>query len=210
MHKIIEDLHWRYATKKFDPSKILSVEQLHVLKESIRLTASSYGLQPFKVLIVESKEIREVLATASYGQRPVVDASHLFVFCAATNLDHADVDAYMDRISSVRKIEPAHLEGFSNGIKTSFEDKSADEIFKWTSKQTYIALGQLLHTCASLRVDALPMEGFDASEYNQILNLDVQNLSATLACPVGFRHADDISQHSEKVRKSSEEFFEIR
>lgn len=210
MHKIIEDLQWRYATKKFDPTKIVSAEQLHVLKESIRLTASSYGLQPFKVLIIESKEIREALVEASYGQRPVADASHLFVFCAATDLEHSTVDAYMDRIASAREIEPARLEGFSKGIKNSFEGKSADDIFKWTSKQTYIALGHLLHTCASLRVDALPMEGFDASAYNRILDLDQHNLSATLACPVGFRHADDISQHSKKVRKSSDEFFEIR
>lgn len=209
MHKILEDLNWRYATKKFDPTKKLTDEQLHVVKESMRLTASSYGLQAYKVIIVESLEIREKLVDASYGQRPVADASHLFVFCANTAVEESDVDSYMNLISSTRNIEMDKLEGFSKGIKGTVSRLDEDTLTNWIAKQTYIALGQLMHTCASLRVDCLPMEGFNPNQYNEILGLKEKNLTATLVCPVGYRHEEDYSQHKEKVRKSSEDFFDI-
>lgn len=209
MHKILEDLNWRYATKKFDPSKKLTEEQLHIVKESMRLTASSYGLQAYKVIIVENPEIREKLVDASYGQRPVADASHLFVFCANKAVNESDVDGYMNLISTTRNIEIDKLEGFSSGIKNTVSRLSEETLTNWTAKQTYIALGQLMHTCASLRVDCLPMEGFNPTQYNEILRLTEKNLTATLVCPVGFRHEEDHSQHKEKVRKSSENFFEV-
>lgn len=206
-HSIIEDLNWRYATKKFDPSAKLSTEQLHILMESMRLSASSYGLQAFQVLVVESSDIREQLMEASYGQRPVIDASHLFVFCANTKVDSSEVNAYMQRISDVRETPLEVLSPFANGILSSLEHKSQNEIETWTSKQAYIALGHLLQSCATLRIDALPMEGFNPKEYNKILNLDSQDLTAVLACPVGFRANEDQAQFKKKVRKTSEDFF---
>jgi nitroreductase len=208
VHQIIEDLNWRYATKRFDSDKKLSTEQLDILKESIRLAASSYGLQAFKVLLVENPKIREDLMVAAFGQAPVVEASHLFVFCANTEVPEEEVDAYMQRISVTRSADKKSLEPFSNGIKTALGHKSREEIIAWTSKQTYIALGQLLHTCASLKVDALPMEGFDPKRFDEILGLRSKGLTATLACPVGFRHQDDSAQFKKKVRKSNEELFE--
>ncbi|MCR9173017.1 MAG: NAD(P)H-dependent oxidoreductase [bacterium] len=210
MQQIIDDLNWRYATKKFDPVKKLSEQQMETLKESIRLSASSYGLQAYKVLIITDPEIREALMEASHGQRPVVDASHLFVFCAYTKVSEADVAKYIQLISLTRGTDPNSLIGFHNGIVNSIKNKSTEDIVAWTSKQTYIALGQLMHTCASLRVDALPMEGFVPSAYNEILGLDELNLTATLACPVGFRHEADEAQFRKKVRKSNEDLFEIR
>ena len=209
MHKIIDDLNWRYATKKFDPQLKLTEDQLHVVMESMRLTASSYGLQAYKVLVIRDPQLREELVTASFGQRPVADASHLFVFCAATKVESDDVEAYMNRIVKTRKIPPSDLDRFSTGIKSSLSSMNPDDLIAWTTRQTYIALGQLMHTCASLRVDCLPMEGFDKKEYNRILGLDEQNLTATLVCPVGFRHAQDLAQHKKKVRKSTEDFFEF-
>lgn len=208
MHQIIEDLNWRYATKRFDSSKKLNSEQVDILKESIRLAASSYGLQAFKVLLIDNPKIREELMVAAFGQTPVVDASHLFVFCANTNVPEEDVDGYMQRISETRSADTKSLEPFSNGIKTALGRKTKEEIIAWTSKQTYIALGQLLHTCASLKVDALPMEGFDPKRFDEILDLSSKGLTATLACPVGFRHPEDAAQFRKKVRKSSEELFE--
>lgn len=210
MHKIIDDLNWRYATKKFDPQLKLTEDQLHVVMESMRLTASSFGLQAYKVLVIRDPKLREELVTASYGQRPVADASHLFVFCASTKVEADDVDAYMNRISTIREIAPSNLDRFATGIKSSLGSMSSDDLIQWTTRQTYIALGQLMHTCASLRVDCLPMEGFDKKEFNRILNLEEQHLTATLMCPVGFRHAEDLSQHKKKVRKSTEDFFEFR
>ena len=210
MQNIIDDLKWRYATKKFDPSKKLSDDQLATLKESIRLSASSYGLQAYKILIVENPETREKLMEASYGQKPVVDASHLFVFCAYTQVSEDDAKKYMELISQTRGTEMKNLEAFQNGIVNSLKNKSDQEIANWTSKQTHIALGQLLHTCASIRVDALPMEGFSPATYNEILGLDELKLTATLACPVGFRHEEDAAQFNKKVRKSNEDLFDLR
>ncbi len=210
MQNIINDLNWRYATKKFDPSKKLSDDQLATIKESIRLSASSYGLQAYKVLIIENPETRKKLMEASFGQTPVVDASHLFVFCAYTNVSENDVQQYMELISETRGTEMSNLEAFQNGINNSLKNKSAEDIAIWTAKQTYIALGQLLHTCASIRVDALPMEGFSPKAYNEILGLDELNLTATLACPVGFRHKEDAAQFNKKVRKSNEDLFDLR
>lgn len=210
MVNIIEDLNWRYATKKFDPNKKLSDEQLETIKESIRLSASSYGLQAYKVLIIEDPAIREKLMEASHGQRPVVDASHLLVFCAATQVDASDVTTYMNLIAKTRDVDVKNLEPFQNGILGSLQNKSDQEVVNWTSKQTYIALGQMIHTCASIRVDALPMEGFVPKLYNEILGLDALNLTATLACPIGFRHDEDPAQHNKKVRKSTESLFETR
>lgn len=210
MQNIIEDLNWRYATKKFDPSKKLTEEQLDILKESIRLSASSYGLQAYKVLIVEDPAIREKLMEASYGQRPVVDASHLIIFCAYTKVTEEDAKQYMELISETRGTDMKNLEGFQNGIVNSINNRSDEDVIAWTSKQTYIALGHLLHTCASIRVDSLPMEGFSPKAYNEILGLDEFNLTATLACPVGFRHEEDHTQHNKKVRKSNEDLFDLR
>ncbi|GAB5418458.1 MAG: NAD(P)H-dependent oxidoreductase [Crocinitomicaceae bacterium] len=210
MQQVLDDLNWRYATKRFDADQKLSVEQLAALKESIRLTATSYGLQAYKVLQVDTPEIREKLMEASFGQRPVVEASHLFVFCAYRNVEEADVYKYVNLIAKTRGTDPKDLEPFSIGIIGSLEKKSQEEIENWTTRQTYIALGQLLHTCASLRIDALPMEGFNPKQYNEILGLDKLNLTATLACPVGFRHAEDIAQFKKKVRKPNEELFDLR
>ena len=210
MQNIIDDLNWRYATKKFDPSKKLSDEQVSTLKESIRLSASSYGLQAYKTLIVEDPALREKLMEASFGQRPVVDASHLIVFCAYTSVKEEDAKTYMQLISETRGTEMKNLEAFQNGIINSINNKSDEDILAWTSKQTYIALGQLLHTCASIRVDSLPMEGFNPKAYNEILGLDALNLTATLACPVGFRHEEDPAQFNKKVRKSNEDLFDLR
>jgi nitroreductase len=210
VQQVIDDLNWRYATKRFDTEKKLSNEQLSALKESIRLSASSYGLQAFKVIVVETPELREKLMVASYGQSPVVDASHLFVFCAYTKVDNTDVYDYMDLISQTRDAEPESLVPFANGIIGSLKNQSKADISIWTSKQTYIALGQLMHTCASLKIDSLPMEGFDPKAFNEILGLDELNLTATLACPVGFRHEEDAAQFKKKVRKSNQDLFDLR
>ena len=210
MQQIIDDLNWRYATKKFDPEKKLSDEQLSVLKESIRLSASSFGMQAYKVFIVENTETRIKLMEASFGQRPVLEASHLFVFCAYTKIVEDDVQKYMDLIHLTRGTRHEDLSLFQRGILSSLDNRTDTALEEWTSKQTYIALGQLLHTCASMRIDALPMEGFKAEEYNKILELDKQNLTATLACPVGYRDLNDAAQFKKKVRKSHQDLFEIR
>lgn len=201
MNKVIEDLNWRYAVKKFDAEKKISTSSFDTLKESLRLTPTSYGLQSFTGIVVASNALREQLVDASYGQRQVADASHLFILCSYSKIKDEDVDAYMQLISHTRNVGIENLHGFSNRIKGEMNAKSEQEILDWSARQTYIALGQLLHTCATLRIDATPMEGFDPAKYSKILGLSEKNLTATLAIPVGYRHEDDATQYGAKVRK---------
>lgn len=210
MKNPIEDLKWRYATKKFDATRKLSSEDFDALKQSLALVPTSYGLQPYKVVIVENPQVREELVDASHGQRQVADASHLFVLCAYNSLQQDHVDQYMNRIATIRNVELESLDGFSNMIKRTSLSWPMEEQQIWAQKQTYIALGQLLHTCANLRIDATPMEGFKTDEVSEILGLEALNLYPTLLIPVGYRHLDDANQHRKKVRKSESELFIIK
>ncbi|MFT5858470.1 MAG: nitroreductase [Flavobacteriaceae bacterium] len=209
MHTILKDLNWRYATKRFDPDKPVSEENLHIIKESLRLAATSYGLQPLKFIIVESPELRERLKTASYGQSQITDAAHIIVICSFTDLEDAHVDAYMKDVAAAQSLPLEETSGFGDYVKQVIAPLSTEEKASWNSRQAYIALGQVMHTCASLRVDATPMEGFDPLAYDEILGLKKQNLKATLVCAVGYRHADDEAQHRTKVRRSAEDMFDV-
>ena len=207
MHPIIDDLNWRYATQKFDASKKVSTADFETIKESLRLTPSSYGLQPLHYLVITSPEIREDLKVASFDQSQIVDASHLIVICAFKELNESHIDDHINNIAETRNLHPENAEGFGNYMKNAISKLSPEEKINWNSKQAYIALGQLLHTCASLRIDATPMEGFVPEQYNEILGLDAQNLTAVLVCPIGYRHADDQAQFQSKVRKRQTDIF---
>lgn len=208
MNTIIEDLNWRYATKKFDPSKKVSNEDLETIKESLRLTATSYGLQPMKFIFVENPAVREQLTPASYGQTQIKDASHLIVLCSYIEVNDEHVDQYMQDVSSTRNIPLEGTQQFGKYIKGAISNLSNEQKQIWSSKQTYIALGNALHTCARLRIDTTPMEGFDPAAYDQILGLSAKNLQASLVMTIGYRHEEDGSQHQPKVRKADAEIFE--
>jgi nitroreductase len=208
MHKIIEDLNWRYATKKFDPSKIINEDDLAIIKESLRLVPTSYGLQALKFLIVDSKDLREQLVSASYGQRQVADASHLIVLCAYKDVSENDIDNFTQNIEVTRSLKSGEMAGFGDFMKKTTSSMESDAKTQWTSKQLYIALGQLLTTCATLRIDSTPMEGFNAAQYDEILGLEVKNLNPVLVCPIGYRHPEDQNQFAKKVRKDQEDLFE--
>jgi len=207
MHTILKDLTWRYATKKFDPNRKIKEEDLEVIKESLRLVPSSYGLQPLTYVFVENTEIREQLMNASFGQRQVVDASHLLVICAYTSLSNEDIDAYFDNVIQTRDLKEEDITGYKNFMKNSVGKLNDEETKIWNSKQAYIALGQVLHTCASMRIDATPMEGFSAEEYSSILQLEEKSLHPILVCPMGYRDPTDSTQFQEKVRKEHEVLF---
>ncbi len=209
MHQIIEDLNWRYATKKFDSEKRISKEDLDVIMESLRLVPTSYGLQPLKFLLVEDKDLREELLQSSYLQRQVVDASHLLVICSFRELKEEDVDLYMETIASTRDQKLEVLETFKTNILNFARNKKDSALQEWMERQAYIALGQLLHTCATLKIDSTPMEGFRAEEYDEILGLKDRNLTSVLVCPIGYRHPDDPNIERKKVRKSASNLFEI-
>ena len=207
MSTLLDNLNWRYATKKFDATKKISSEDLNTLKEAVRLSASSYGLQPYKVIIVENPEIREKLKAAAYGQTQITDASQIFIFANDLNLGADSVDAYINNISETRGVPADALGGFSDMMKGTISNLSVEAKNIWTAKQTYIALGTLLTAASELKIDATPMEGFNAAAFNEILGFDKLGLNASVIATVGYRHDEDETQHYKKVRKSHENLF---
>lgn len=207
MSNFITNQNWRYATKKFDATKKISDNDLETLKEAIQLSTSSYGLQPYKVLIIENPEIRKQLLPVSWGQTQIVEASHLFVFANYVDVDDAKIEKYIDNIASTREISVENLKGFSDLMKAKITSLPNDIKSIWTAKQTYLALGNLINAAAELKIDVTPMEGFEADKYNDILGLGKLGLNASLVAPIGYRHVEDYNQHLAKVRKPKEELF---
>ena len=207
MSNFIKNANWRYATKKFDASKKVSTEDLTTLKEAIRLSASSYGLQPYKVIFVENPELRAQLQPAAWGQSQIVDASQLIVFANEINFSDAQINTYINNVSETRGIPVEALKGYSDFMKSKISTLPAEIRNTWTSKQTYLALGNLLNAASELNIDVTPMEGFEPAKFNEILGLDKLGLNASVIATVGYRHADDDTQHYAKVRKSNEELF---
>ncbi|MDB0063126.1 NAD(P)H-dependent oxidoreductase [Crocinitomicaceae bacterium] len=205
---IIKALEWRYAVKKYDASKKITEDNLQILKDSIRLAPTSYGLQPFKAIFIEDEKIREQLKGKSWGQTQVIDASHLVVFVAQKQISIADVDAYMQNVANSRGLKIEQTTGFGDYIKSSIAPMTEAQFMPWNVKQTYIALGMLMQTAAELRIDTTPMEGFETEAYDQILGLTEQGYTTAVVCALGFRHAEDGNQHQAKVRKSEEELFQ--
>lgn len=206
--KLIEALNWRYATKKFDPNKKLKSEDLEQIKEAVRLSASSYGLQAYKVLIIEQPELREQLKAAAFGQPQITDASQLFVFCHYNQVTPEYIDSYVKRIAETRNVDISAVKDFGDVMKGSAAKLSEEQLKTWTAKQTYIALGNLLAACGELKIDACPMEGFEAEKFNQILGLTEQGLSAAVIATVGYSSNEDPLKGAAKVRKPAEELFE--
>lgn len=209
MSQLIEDLKWRYATKKFNPHKIISQQEFEILKDVLTLVPTSNGLQPFKFLIIEDKEIREKLKAKSWNQPQITDASHLIVMCSYIDINDEHIDSYINLNSSEREIETERLQGFSSHLKRTVSAQSVEEKASSNEKQVYIALGHLLHAAAQMRIDSSPMEGFEPDGYDEILGLTAQNLKATVACALGYRADDDAYQHQKKVRKSHEDLFKV-
>lgn len=204
--QLLEDLKWRYATKKFNSEKKISAEDLEKLKQSVQLSASSYGLQPYKVLLIEDMELRKKLQPISWNQSQIVDASHLFVFVNRSEIERDDVTQIMEKkaIATGKSVE--EFEAYTKFILSKMDEKNPDEIKNWTARQCYIALGNLLSACAELKIDACPMEGFEPEAYNEMLGL--KGYETAVLVTVGYRSEEDASADAPKVRKSEEELFE--
>ena len=206
MH-LLEKLNWRYATKKFDANKEITEDDFKTLKEAVRLSVSSYGLQLYKVLIIENKELRTKLQPVSWGQTQIVDASKLFVFCNYATLKPEDVQEYINLKAKSINVDPKELQGYADFINSKLSERSGSEIEAWTAKQTYLALGNLLDASAELKIDACPMEGFEPDKYDEILGLKEKGLNAAVVAAVGYRSDEDQTQNSPKVRKPDEDLF---
>ncbi len=201
----LEALNWRYATKTFDPARKLSADQLHLITEALRLSASSYGLQPWKFVVVENQELRQKIQGIAWNQAQVTDASHLLVLCRAETVTAENVERYVDSIVKARGVEASSLDGYKGMMLGAVNGMSEDQKAVWASKQVYLALGTLLTVCADNQIDACPMEGFNPTECDAILDLPAKGLRSVLLCPVGFRSADDKYAEAAKVRFPSSE-----
>ncbi|BAZ38694.1 nitroreductase [Calothrix sp. NIES-4101] len=206
---VLQQLQWRYATKKFDPSKKIPDEVWKALEQSMVLAPSSFGLQPWKFFVVSNPELRQQLLPHSWGQAQVVDASHLVVFAIKKDLNAADVDRYLDRMAEVQQTPVENLQKFGSVVK-GFMDKPPYplDINEWSTRQVYIALGQFMTAAAFLGIDTCPMEGFIPTKYDEVLQLPAQGYKAVVVCPAGYRSEEDHSAQRPKVRFKTEDVVE--
>ncbi|MBT8203899.1 MAG: NAD(P)H-dependent oxidoreductase [Eudoraea sp.] len=197
----IERLEWRYAVKKFDPEKTLSDGQLDRLKKAFNLTATSYGLQPIRMVVLSDESLQNQLVAHSYNQQQVAQASHLLIFCVETNVDSDYIKSYFDRVKEIRGTNDDILNPFREYLVEQFSSKDQLEVLEWATRQAYLAMGNLLTICAMEEIDACPMEGFVPEAYNELLGLKEQGLHAVLVMPVGYRAEDDMFAEFRKVRR---------
>lgn len=201
---LTDALRWRYATKKFDPTNSVKEETVHQLLEATNLSATSYGLQPFKFIVIQNQSLQDQLVASSYGQRQVADASHVIVIASRTDINEDYIEEYLNLVETERGLEPGSMDDYKSIMGGTVTGMPPETMRQWTEKQCYIALGTLLAACALAKIDACPMEGFVAEEYNKILGLEKLNLESTLVVPIGFRSEDDETQHNKKVRRPLE------
>jgi nitroreductase len=205
-NQLIGQLSWRYATKQFDPQRKISAEHWASLEDALILTPSSFGLQPWKFVVVTDAAIREKLVGVSWGQRQIADASHLVVFAIKKNLREQDIDDYLGRISEVRGVPRESLGHYREMMVGSLIKRLGDtERNTWASNQVYIALGNFLTSAALLGVDACPMEGIEPPKYDEILGLNKQGLGTVVAATAGYRAATDKYSQAKKVRFSRDQ-----
>lgn len=201
---ITRQLNWRYATKKFDPNRKVQAPDWKTLEQALVLSPSSYGLQPWKFIVVHDPKVRAELREASWDQPQVTDASHLVVFAVKREFTAADVDRHVRRVAAVRNVPVESLEGYRQAMLGSVA-RPADEVRNWTQRQVYIAIGTLLTTAAMLGIDACPMEGLDSQKVDKILGLADQGYHALAFAAVGYRAEDDKYARATKVRYPAEE-----
>ena len=208
---LISALNWRYATKVFDPARKISSKDLDTLLQSLVLTPSSFGLQPYRFLVVTDPALKAGLREASWGQSQITDCSHLVVFLARQQMTEADVDHYIQRIAKVRGDQPENLAGYRSMIVgTLVTGPRSASVPEWAARQVYIALGQFMAAAALLGLDTCPMEGLDPKKYDEILDLEATPFRTVVACPVGYRAEADKYASLAKVRFPVEELVEIR
>jgi len=204
--QLLESLQWRYATKVFDPTRKIPADVWQTLERALVLTPTSYGLQPYRFLVIQNPAKRAELLPHSWNQKQVVDASHLVVFTARTKVTDADVAKLIQRTSDVRKIPAESLNFYRDLMLGDIVNGPRGKIaHEWTARQAYIALGNLMTCAAVLGVDACPMEGLNPAEYDRVLGLNYSGYATVMACALGYRAANDKYASLPKVRYETNE-----
>lgn len=204
--ELIKKLNWRYATKRMTGEKV-SKKKLDAILNAIRLSASSYGLQPYKVIVVENEEVRKKLQKAAYNQPQITEASHLLVFAAIENLEGQHIDDYMQLHADTKGVSLESMEGFKKMLSGTLLSRTREDNFNWAARQVYIALGTGLIAAANEGVDATPMEGFQPLEFDKILGLKEMGLKSVVMLAIGYRdESKDALAKAPKVRKLEKDF----
>jgi nitroreductase len=207
---LIDALNWRYATKVFDAAKKIPAEVWEALEKSLILTPTSYGLQPYKFLVVQNPALRAALLPHSWGQKQVVDCSHFVVLLARVEMKEADVDRFIARITQVRGIPAESLTAYRGMMLSDVVNGPRGKIaHEWATRQAYIALGNLMTSAAVLGVDACPMEGLVPVEYDKVLKLDGTGYKTVVACALGYRATADKYAALPKVRYEAKDLIQV-
>ena len=207
---LLEQLNWRYAVKQFDPTQTISPQIWSALAESLVLTPSSYGLQPWKFIVITNPEIRAQLKPFSWNQAQITDSSHLVVFTIKKNISIADVDHFIARTAEVRGITVESIGFYRNMIASDVvygpRSLNANE---WATRQAYIALGNFMTSAALLGVDTCPLEGIEPAKYDKVLGLPEKGYATVVAAAAGYRAVDDKYATLAKVRLPQAEVIEV-
>lgn len=204
----LEALSRRYSVKKFN-NEIIPQEALHNILESGKLAASSLGLQPYKIIVVESEEMKQKLVPAFYNPSQISTCSHLIVIISKKIIDDSYIHGYFNHISEVRDVPLEKLDLFKKSINQHIVQKTTDEIFNWAEKQSYIVLANLMYAAAIENIDTCPMEGFRQEMIEEILDINPETEKVTVTLALGYRSEEDHFQHMKKVRKPNEKLFKF-
>jgi nitroreductase len=201
---LLDALKWRYATKKFDPTRRIPEETWETLEHSLSLTPSSFGLQPWQFLVIGNPEIRAALRAESWGQAQLTDASHLVVFTVKKNLGEEDISRWVARLAEVQSTPLESLAPLQSVISGFVAPMDDNQRRAWNTRQIYIALGQFMAAAAVLGIDTCPLEGIDPSGYDRVLGLEDTDYATVVACAVGYRAEDDRYASMPKARFARE------
>ncbi|RYD68730.1 MAG: NAD(P)H-dependent oxidoreductase [Verrucomicrobiaceae bacterium] len=208
--ELLSSLNFRYATKKFDPARQIPEDEWEVLEHSLVLAPSSFGLQPWKFIVINSPELRARLRQHSWNQTQITEASRLVVFTTRTDLTEPDVDRFMTRLAAVQGRDPSTLEGYRNVIVSFASAMNREARHAWNARQTYIALGQFMASAAVLGIDTCPIEGFDPAGYDAELELADTGYATSVVCAAGYRSPEDKYAATPKARFPHGELIEHR
>jgi nitroreductase / dihydropteridine reductase len=203
---LIEDLKWRYATKKYDPTKKVSQQDIDKIVEAARLAPTSSGLQQFRVLVVSNPEIKEKLAPSSLNKEVMVDCSHVLVFAAWDKYTAERIDTIYDRITDERGLPLGRFSSYTDKIKNIYLNETPEENFVHTARQSYIAFAMAIAQAAELKIDSTPAEGFDSALVDELLDLKSLGLKSVTLLYLGYRDETDWLAPMKKVRNPVEEF----
>ena len=210
-HALLQALRWRYATKAFDPSRTIDAPTWAALEEALVLTASSYGLQPWKFLVITDAAIRAELRPHSWNQSQITDCSHLVVLLKKRTITAADADRLIQTTASTRGIDASVLDGYRQMIQVDLIDGPRSQVIgAWAANQVYIALGNLLTSAALLEVDTCAIEGFSPADYDRILGLESSDYQSCVVCACGYRSEADKYATLAKVRYVATDLIEHR